>query len=210
MAKPKAAAPKTTKTAPKTTPKTTQKSAAPAKKKSSESVFDMALADLESGVAQMGGIATEIETHLPGLVSLSPDARKRSQGKLRGGEDQALLAIFQTAQAHPDFFDSLGGEDFGQDPGRFESDVLIERLGRFAALVRARQTFAPAFDRLDDSILQLGEQLRVPAGKAYKIAQALAASNPKIRTSLAPATEFYGAVGRKAAATRKKTKAGDK
>jgi hypothetical protein len=127
------------------------------------------------------------------LVSLTSDTRQHSSGKLKQEEPHAIEAILATVRKHPRSFAALK-----LDPGQ-----LSELLARRALLVPLAQRVRHLAEDLDDTILHLGEVVKSASSAAYRLGIALAESDSAIAHDLQPAQQFYQAVGRAAARSRR-------
>ena len=148
--------------------------------------------------------AAEIDALLPGLVTMTDDDRRHSDGKLRDGEADALASVLDVADRYPQYFTVLADKDGGVDPRTFETALLRDHIARrkiFAALADTADALATP---LTDTVLTLGEQVRPVLLAAYQIAKPIAGADDKVRSALAPALDFYGRIGRRSAETRTK------
>ncbi len=130
---------------------------------------------------------------LPFLLSLTSEERQHSSGKLKRGEPDAIGAILHTVEKHPAPFASLhlDASAIGD---------LLQRREQLQPLVDQAQHLA---DDLSDTLLHLGEAVKGPSSSAYHIAVALAPHDAGIAHDIQPARQFYQAVGRSAARSRK-------
>jgi hypothetical protein len=167
-----------------------------------ESVFTMAIGDLEDRVAKVKQLMSEIAELLPGLTTMTQHDRRHSDGKLRDGESEALASVLDVADKHPQYFGALADKDGGVDPDVFETELLREHLRRrklLGELVAASQAVAAP---ISDSVLLLGANVRSVLLAAYAIAKPIAANDEKVKGILAPALNFYGRISRRGADTR--------
>ncbi len=134
-----------------------------------------------------------------GLPVLTDEERLHTVGKLRGGEPAAMLAILGTVDANPALFASLatGGDAVDTAPAR-------DALGEFRALAPLSAVFAQMSSLVSDGMIANGEIARGVTMPAYALGKAIAATNAKVRTSLAPAITFYGGKTRKVVAAKKR------
>lgn len=174
--------------------------------KAGPDVLSLPLADLRKRAARAQQLIAQASALLPGLLELTSEARKHSVGRYRKGEADALLSVLDLADAKPALFESLADKDKGDDPQKFETDLLRDRLSRAAAL-------APIIDELDglsegisDTALFLSEQTKPVMLAAYEIAKPQAKHSSKIRSTVAPALNFYGKIAQTGLATRRKGK----
>ncbi|MFO0649435.1 MAG: hypothetical protein U0326_24555 [Polyangiales bacterium] len=171
-------------------------------------IDDMTLEQLEKNAARVEALLLEIEGLLPGLEHFTSDDRTHSEGRFRNeGEESALRAVLATIEHDPASFRVLAAKDNGRDPKRVETDLLLARLNRRAVLVRIASKLVPLAQKCEDTVLAQGELCKPVLSAAYQIARPLADHDAEIRTALQPAIDYYGAIGRKAAATRAANKA---
>ena len=129
--------------------------------------------------------------------------RSHSDGRIRNeGEEKALRAVAATIARDPDSYRALAAKDNGHDPKRVETELLVARLDRRAVLAELAKRLTPLAQKCEDTVLAQGELCKPVLSAAYQIGKALAEHAPAIRTTLQPALDYYGAIGRKAAATR--------
>ena len=171
-------------------------------------IDDLPLDVLRANAAKAAALIQQARALLPGLFLLTDEDRRHSDGRLRDGEDKALLAVLDVADARPESFKVLADKDSGRDPKTFETALLRERLERRAALADLAAELAPFAQELGDTLLVLGSFARMPTLAAYGIAKPLAQYDAEVRTKLAPALSFYGNLAQRAAKARaaKKTK----
>jgi hypothetical protein len=165
-------------------------------------IFKLPLAELERRVARAEKLIAELRTLLPGLVSLSEEERKFSQGRMRTDESKALRHILDAVDIEPSYFKSLADDDEGLHTDHFETELLRERLDRRALLRRISDQLGDLHYGVDDTILTLGALVRPVALAAYRIAKTLAHTDARLRRAIAPAVAFYSGPSRAAAAKR--------
>ena len=169
-----------------------------------DSILTMPLDALQSRVTQAMGLWKQILVLLPGGVVFTDNERLRTQGRLRDGEEAQLLTVLDVTEAFPALFEGLADLDEGADPTRFEPKLLRDRLQRAAILAPFVDSLAyPAEHSLGDTVLHLRALARGPLSEAYGIAKAMARSNLKLKTLLAPVMDFYRSLAVMAAAARK-------
>jgi hypothetical protein len=167
-----------------------------------DSVFTMPIDELEKRVARALELLREVDELLPGLVVMTDEDRRHSDGRLRDGEPVALRAVIDVAEKHPQFFTVLADKDGGVDPTAFETELLRDHLARRTLLAQVARAADELTAPLGDTVLRLGEQVRPVLMSAYQIAKAVAAADGKVRSALAPALDFFARIGRLGAATR--------
>jgi hypothetical protein len=162
----------------------------------------LSLDELRQRVDRAKAMLTELDALFPGAVRLTAEDRRTSQGRLRNGESTVLQAVLGAVDSAPQYFVSLADMDQGRDPKRFETDVLRERLLRRDLIDEVSEQLDQLSTRLGDTVLHLGERAAPPVRAAYQIAKVLADSDDQMRTSVAPAIDFYSQISRRAAETR--------
>ena len=162
------------------------------------------IVQFQQTVAQAQQQLAAVAALFPYLLSLTPDQRRRASGKLRSGEAKAIGAVLDFADAWPQHFTVLADKDFGSDSTKFEVPLLRDRLARREALAALAGAFEALAQKLNDTVLALGEVLMEPALAAYRIARTLAAANAAMAAVLAPAVTFYGGPAKKAQKTKAK------
>lgn len=166
-------------------------------------IDEMSLEQLKKNAARAEALVTELEGLLPGLVLFTVEDRSHSDGRIRNeGEERALRAVAATIEGAPGAFQVLAAKDNGRDPKRVETELLVARLDRRAVLARLAERLAPLAQKCEDTALAQGELCKPVLSAAYQIGKTLAEHDPAMRTTLQPALDYYGAIGRKAAATR--------
>jgi hypothetical protein len=172
-------------------------------------IDEMSLEQLKKNAARAEELLVEIEELLPGLEHYTTEDRTHSEGRFRNeGEEDALRAVLTTIERDPAAFRVLAAKDNGRDPKRVETELLLARLNRRAVLVRLAGKLGPLAQKCEDTVLAQGELCKPVLSAAYQIARPLSEHDAEIRTALQPALDYYGAIGRKAAATRAANKAG--
>jgi hypothetical protein len=165
-------------------------------------IQEQTAAELEATLGRAQKALEGAAEELPGLMTLTLEERKASDGRFRDGEPRALEAVLDVAEAYPGSFAVLADRDGGVDPTVFETARLrdslrsAELLGRFADALEAL-----ARDVRDTQLL-LGEAVRRPLLAAYEIAKPLAKLDAGARSKLAPAIDFYAAPAARAAKSR--------
>ena len=148
-------------------------------------------------LAQLAAIRATLEPH--GLAALTGDERLHSNGRLRDGEDSAVVTILDTVDGHPAHFQALAGHDHGVD------DAVVETAPARAALAR-RRLLAPIVAelvaigaRVSDDVLASGASAKDVSGPAYAIIRANAKLDKKLRASASPALDFYAQAAKRKA-----------
>jgi hypothetical protein len=173
-------------------------------KKSTESanVFTMSLTTLTARCDEVRGLLERVHELLPGLIHMPSEDRRTSDGKYRDGESAALSAVATFAKSQPQYFTVLADKDGGEDPTRFEAELLGEHLARRDLLATLQPMVEELSTLLSDSEMHLGEQTRKPLLEAYGIAKSLAQHDPTVRTAISAPLDYYARTARRAAETR--------
>jgi hypothetical protein len=154
-------------------------------------LLDQTSAELKATVDEAMTAVAAIKAGLGATVSLTKEDRKGSLGRFRDGEPDALEGALDVAEANPAAFKGLASSDGGNDPAVFETELLRDRL-RAASLLGALATeFESVARNIRDTQLQLGAEVRGPVLAAYEIAKVLARHDPKAKSTLAKAIDFY-------------------
>jgi hypothetical protein len=143
----------------------------------------------------------------PGSSKFSDVERLHSDGRLRDGEPDTLRSILDVVDSAPEYFKVLADKDYGNDPKRFETDVLRERLDRREILTGVANEIGPLSAQISDHVLHLGELTRPPILAAYHIGKPLSEHDAQLGSKMSTAKSFYSRAARRAADTRKKNEA---
>lgn len=174
-----------------------------------DDVLTMPLDELKKRTEKALALLAQAEELLPGLVEIPDEARRHSNGHYRNGEAEALESLTTLADKKPALFESLANDDQGNDPKRFEHGLLRDRLERaiiLGPLVESLREFAsPA----EDTRLHLGELTRPVLLAMYEIIKPHARRDPQVASTCKPALDFFAAIARSAAVTRKRNKGGE-
>lgn len=165
-------------------------------------VFDMPLDELERRVAQARGFMQQAFDLFPGLQVMTDDERKNSNGRIRKGEGPMQLVVISVMEAFPAFFQGLADLDEGIDPTKVETPLMRDRIQRAETLAQLLDV-ADKFGGMSDTVMHLRALVRDPIKEAYGISKAMANTNDALKSMLAPVINFYAAIARAAAATRK-------
>ncbi len=167
-----------------------------------DSIFDMPIDELTKRVAKAKDLYAQIGALFPGLVLKTSDDRQHSDGKYKNGEADALGAVLNVAEASPQYFVPLADRDGGVDPETFETAFLRDQFERRNLLASVRAAGEPVDDKVNDTVLHLGEATKPVLLAAYRIAKPIAQVNTAVRSNLAPALDFYSKIGKRGADTR--------
>ncbi|HVY46147.1 MAG TPA: hypothetical protein VHB21_09720 [Minicystis sp.] len=173
-------------------------------------IDDLSHAEIDDRVEQTLAHLSAIETLWPGLARLDEAQRRTSSGRALSALGGPLGKLFDVlappGQSTPPPiakpFDVLGTHDDGQDPERFEADLLARRLYR----AQAEQKVADAFNALArhfaDDVLATGERVIGPGLLALELARSLAKAKPEYGTLLAPVLDAFRAMTKRARRAR--------
>jgi hypothetical protein len=162
----------------------------------------MPLDELERRVAQAHGFMQQAVALFPGLFVMTDDERKYSNGRIRTGEGPQFLTIIAIMEAFPKFFEGLADLDQGVDPTQVETPLMRDRVQRAEILAKLLDD-AARLGGISDTVLHLRELVRDPMKEAYAICKVMAKSTDKLKSMLAPVINFYAAMAKAAATTRK-------
>ena len=165
-------------------------------------VFSMPLPELEKRVQKALALAEEIRGLLPGMETMTQEERAHSQGRFRDKETAALTSVLDVVRHVPALFQSLADEDEGHDPGKFETDLIADRLHRRELFQKLADAVEPVSRAAGDVTLHMGALTKPVLLSAYRIAKALSVSDKAVRDKLSAALNFYGQIGKASAATR--------
>jgi hypothetical protein len=191
------------------TPIATLPSAGPpaASTASAPNILTMLIAQAAQNVSQATAAVANVQTYLPGLVSLPAAQRKVVGGRFRDGEGQVLLTVLEACTANPTLVASLADEDNGVDPTTFETTLLSSRIQLAMLLAPLSATLSQLASNVDDTVLYLNELTKGPTLEAYAILKAVAKTDLSIKTAITPALDFYSNMAKAAVATKKKNAA---
>lgn len=181
----------------KTTPSKKPAASRTAKAAKQAELLTLPVAEVKAKVAKALTLLAEVDALLDGCVTLTPDERRHSTGRLRDGEDQAMRTVLDAADSRPEYFASLAADDGGSDDARFETGSARDHLDRRAALAPVGVALQPIAQKIDDTLLHLGAKAREVVLPAYAIARIAAVRDARLRSKLAPTIAFYGASSRK-------------
>lgn len=173
-----------------------------------DDVLTMPTDELKKRVEKVKALLAQAEELLPGLVTLTHEDRRTSAGRFRTGEADALGSVLKLADQKPALFESLAAKDEGNDPAVFEVALVRDRLDRIALLQPVAETFDELIASVQDTVVHLGEKTRPVLLTAYELARPQAKHDDRIRSTLAPAIDFYGKMTQASVAARRKNQQG--
>lgn len=165
-------------------------------------VFDMPLDELKSRVGQAHALMQQAVALFPGLYAMTDDERKFTNGRIRDGEGLQFLKLIDIMEAFPKFFEGLADLDQGIDPKQVETPLMRDRVQRAEILAKLLDD-AAKLGGLSDTVLHLRELVRDPMKEAYAISKVMARSSDALKSMLASVINFYAAMAKASAATRK-------
>ena len=144
---------------------------------------------VKKGIDALAAITADLEKH--GLASKTPEERQHSNGKLRDGEDAAMVNVLDTVDAFPGLFQALAPHDHGKDDKVVETGPARVALSRRAAIAPLAAAARALADRLDDELLTGGETAKDVTVPAYAIIKANAEVMPALKKKAAPTITFH-------------------
>lgn len=138
-----------------------------------------------------------------GLDALTPEDRLHSAGRLREGEDKAMIAVLDAVDRQPGLFAALAPHDHGADDKKVETGPARDAIERRAVLAPLLDELDHLVTRVSDDMLSSGAKAKDVTVPAYAILKANADMSPELRKTAAPAIGFY-------ARTAKRGKKADK
>ena len=165
-------------------------------------VFDMPLDELESRVGQAGALIKQALDLFPGLLVMTDEERRYSNGRFRNGEGEMYLTVLSVMEKFPSFFEGLADLDAGVDPTKVETPLLRDRIQRAEILAKLLGT-ADKLGGMSDTVLHLRSLVRDPIKEAYGIGKSMAKTNVTLKSMLAPVIDFYATLAKAAVAARK-------
>jgi hypothetical protein len=167
---------------------------------------EMSIDELRTRAEKARALLTQVAALLPGLVSLSVDERKHSNGKFQVGEVAAMKKLLVAAGKHPAVFTMLANKDGGKDPNAFEPQPAIDDLDRVAALQDLANDAESLAQTLGDTLLAFGSDARDVGVPVHAVINANKSIDPRFASDVAEGLEFYAAHGRSASRARAKNK----
>lgn len=172
-----------------------------------DTVSDMSIDELRARVRQVHNLLLQILTLLPGLIHMSVPDRRRSKGKFRSGEIEAMRKLLVAAGKHPDVFAALADKDGGKDPKIFEAQPAIDDLERLVAIQEIAEAVELMAEKLGDTLLSIGAKARAVIGPVHGLITANREHHTRLAADAAEGMEFYDEKGRQAARTKARTRA---
>jgi len=157
-------------------------------------VDDMPEVEIDKRVAETLGHIHAILQLWPSMIRLTALQRRASIGRSLGvltGPLEVLLGIIARPKGKPapaiaQAFDVLGAQDHGQDPERFEGELIARRIHRVQAEQKVQKALADLARHFGDDVIHAGEMVVGPGMLALGLAKSLAKATPEYATALAP------------------------
>jgi hypothetical protein len=157
----------------------------------------MPLEALSQKLEQVEAQLKEIKkAHKDYTFTYTKDARAvaYSQGLIHGEEEEkSLTAILDAAIEFPSYVASLSNQDGGEDDDSFEADLLAARLEAVKRLQRVSAEAQSLAHLFDDTAASVGTRSKPILGAAYRILKNISSTLPKLKSTLAPAIDFFRA-----------------
>jgi len=148
-----------------------------------------------------------LEARWAGLVQQTEHERSHSPGRSLGVLGAPLHLLFNLLMPKNGkesdmlkFFSGLGDADFGEDPEKFEPELLSRRLYRWEYEQKIQARFEKLARSFGDDSLHTGEMVVGPGMMALALARTLALSSAAHRSVLAPVLDAFGALTKRARA----------
>ena len=167
-----------------------------------QSTDELSIEELRQRGARAKELVAELKTLFPYHRRYTEEERRHSLGRLRQDEAEMLGIVLDVVDYAPHYFTSLADQDEGQDPDRFETTLLRERLERREIMGEVAEAIEPFVRVVDDTALHYGELVRPVLLSAYRIAKPISKSDIGVANRLAPVIDFYSGPARAAAQTR--------
>ncbi|WP_433933959.1 hypothetical protein AB3662_05905 [Sorangium cellulosum] len=168
-------------------------------------VDQLSSAQIEQRVEKTLDHIEAIRSLWPGLERLEEGRRKRSVGRSLGVLGPPLAKLFALLRprdgkdsALARSFHVLGDQDDGDDPERFEVELLERRLKRAVAEQKVADALEDLARHLDDDALATGEMVIGPGLAALDLARTIARQNATFRAILAPVLDDFRAMTKQA------------
>ena len=160
---------------------------------SSQDIDDLSEAEIAARYAETTRHIDAIRALWPGLTRLEEVQRTSSGGRNLSVFTPPLRLLFSILEGKREkqadlarHFDALGDEDHGEDPEKFEPELLERRIVR----VEHEQKIQAALDDLQrhfaDDVLYTGNMVMEPGLLALAMAKAMSASNKTFQSMLSP------------------------
>ncbi|WP_437280105.1 hypothetical protein WME90_05955 [Sorangium sp. So ce375] len=168
-------------------------------------VDQLSAAQIEERVEKTLQHIEAIQALWPGLERLEEGRRTRSVGRSLGVLGPPLAKLFALLRPKDGkdsplarSFHVLGDQDDGDDPERFEVELLERRLKRALAQQKVADALEDLARHLDDDVLATAETVIGPGLAALDLARTIARQNATFRAILAPVLDDFRAMTKQA------------
>lgn len=170
-------------------------------------ITDLSQEALALRVAKISAKLDEIDALLEDAVELT-DEQRAIASRMRGPEEEsALSSVLDYAEANSGAFVGLAPKDGGNDPMKFETELLRRRLAVAGMLGKLAGRFDSTRLAVSDSALHATTLARPVVLAAYEIAKPLAKHDTLHGQKLNAALNYYGGIARASVKTRKANRA---
>lgn len=170
-------------------------------------IDDLTKAELDALYAESNHQLDVLEAGWAGLVKQTTHERTHSIGRSLGVLGAPLHLLFNLLMPKDGkesdllkFFSGLGDADFGNDPEKFEPELLSRRLYRWEYEQKIQARFEKLARSFGDDSLHTGEMVVGPGLLALALARTLALSSAAHRAVLAPVLNAFGDLTKQARA----------
>jgi hypothetical protein len=170
-------------------------------------IDDLTKAELDTLYEDTNQQLDILEARWSGLVKQTEQERTHSMGRSLGVLATPLHMLFNLLMPKNGkesdllkFFSGLGDADFGDDPEKFEPELLSRRLYRVEYEQKIQERFVKLARSFGDDSLHTGEMVIGPGMMALALARTLALSSAAHRAVLAPVLDAFSALTKRARA----------
>jgi hypothetical protein len=172
-----------------------------------KNIDDLTKAELDVLFEESNHQLDILEARWAGLVKQTEQERTHSVGRSLGVLSAPLHLLFNLLMPKNGkesdllkFFSGLGDADFGDDPEKFEPELLSRRLYRVEYEQKIQERFVKLARSFGDDALHTGEMVIGPGMMALALARTLALSSAAHRAVLAPVLDAFSALTKRARA----------
>ena len=170
-------------------------------------IDDLSKAELDALFEESTQQLDILEARWSGLVKQTEHERTHSAGRSLSVLSTPLHTLFNLLMPKNGkesdllkFFSGLGDADFGDDPEKFEPELLSRRLYRVEYEQKIQERLVKLARSFGDDALHTGEMVVGPGMMALALARTLAISSAAHRAVLAPALDGFSALTKRARA----------
>lgn len=170
---------------------------------------------LDESLRDSVALLDDVLDRWPGMVRLTVAERDANTGYLLPRYAQGFVLLFKAAStpALAPVLAPLAAVDDGEDPERFEAELLLRRIARVEKMRALADALRKALARVDDEVAHTSDRVVTTGMRVLTVARAVAAHNPQVRSAIAPALDHFTdltadarrALARKAAAASRAT-----